>query len=856
MDAGSRVDLLQLAIKIEPMPPRFQLDVEKVTEAIQDLTPQDGRAIKGEYKRRTGWDLGWVITGQQGLRGDSPELPNNIGQPDRKRLLNLLRGTVVSVEPGTDGAPTEAGAAEVAQVTANRYRAEAAAIRKAIDKKQGDAAIELIRRPHAERQMLADHYQTQYGESLYNALARLPGRDAQRAAALWIDDTVTADRLALEGDLERQATADADARKYAALADAFPSVGQVVKQRQRAARSAVESRLEGVAAGDESGTAGGHAQGREHLAAVLAQPGAGDRTLAARMGATSDPVIAAIVDRGEPEQLAAHLARADMEATLKAADLAGGLRRLRAIARQAAIREIEHQPGALAPQADNVISVVTDGYYQRFAEEFDKVDTKRPLAKVLTSLGGAVERERNQALLAGKGAMAPWQEMDFALRARPRDMETARAILGRLTRQEVDELKIEYNHNTAGNRSLEADLLGNEEERQVERFKDRDEARAAEMEKTVLLQGGVFSSDATDEVSRLDEERKWTFGRYLALERAVMENKGTFAEVRDWVGNLEHDLVERAHTAAADASSAMARALTDSPPDLAAARVALGQLQQAVQRLDRNVGIYKEATKAAFEEFVDLAVLVVSTAVTLGQGSAIMLALRSTVATIGTKLVLKGSSYTADEFLMDLRSGLGAAAGGKLVEGVLNPVAKQIAAYADKVKLSQSFAGRVAEKLGTAATWEAEQIVSTGATNLATGQDLGTGLGLEGQTNALIQHGVTTAGKELLGGGRRPRARRRRGDDRGKSAGRGDDRREGGRGDDGSEGPRRGSGRNPTSDRVGRADSIDDHRCRGPGCCGRIAGDRHKGGQPAQRGGPRFDAAARAGRQADGAPWS
>src|SRR6188472_2566938 len=70
VDAGSRVDLLQLAIKIEPMPPRFQLDVEKVTEAIQDLTPQDGRAIKGEYKRRTGWDLGWVITGQQGLRGD------------------------------------------------------------------------------------------------------------------------------------------------------------------------------------------------------------------------------------------------------------------------------------------------------------------------------------------------------------------------------------------------------------------------------------------------------------------------------------------------------------------------------------------------------------------------------------------------------------------------------------------------------------------------------------------------------------------------------------------------------------------------------------------------------------------
>jgi hypothetical protein len=756
VDTGSRVDLLQLAIKIKPFPLGFAIGLDKVAEALIDLAPQDGRAIKAEYKRRTGWDLEWVITAQQGLGEDSQELPNNLGQADRKRLLNLLGGTVASVAPGAEGAPSEAAARDVAETTANRLRAEAAAVRKAIEKKQGEAAIELIRRPHAERQALADHYQTQYGESLYNALGRLSGRDAQRAHALWIDDTVTADRLALEGDLERQASADAEARKFAELADAFPAVGQVYKQRQRAARAAVESRLEGVAAGDQPGTTGGPAQGREHLAAVLAQPGTSDQTLATRLGAASDPVVAAIVDRGEPEQLAARLARADVEGTLKAADLAGGLQHLRALARRAAIREIEHQPAALAPQADNVISILTDGYYRRFADEFDKVDTKRPLAKVLASVGGAVERERNQALLAGKGALPAWQEMDLALRSRPRDMAAVRGILGRLDHQEVQALAEEYRLNTAGHRSMEADLMGTGAERQVAHLLDEDEARAADMEKSVLLQGGVFSSDATDEVTRLDEERKWTFGRYLALERAVMENRGTFAEVRDWVGNLEHELVERAHGAAADASAAMARALTDSPPDVAAARVALVQLQQAVERLDRNVGIYKEATKAAFEEFVDLAVLVVTTAVTLGQGSAIVLALRSTVATIGTKLVLKGSAYSVDEFLMDLRSGLGAAAGGKLVEGVLNPVAKQIAAYADKVKLSSSFAGRVAERLGPAAAWEAEHLITTGTSNLATGQDLGSGMGLEGQANALVQHGVTTAGKEMIGSRRRP----------------------------------------------------------------------------------------------------
>ena len=299
VDVGSRVDLLQLAVKFEPLPPRFQIAVEQVAEALLDLTPQDGRAIKADYKRRTGWDLGWVITAQQGLRDDSSVLPNNVGRPDRTRLLNLLGGTAASIAPGTDGAQGEAGAREVAETTANRYRAEAAVIRKAIEKRQGAAAIELIRRPSSERQALADHYQGQYGESLYNALQRLPGRDAQRAAALWVDDTITADRLALEGDLERQASADAEARKYAELAAAFPSVGHVVQQRQRAARAAVESRLAGVAEGDQAGTAVGPAEGREHLAAVLGQPGAGDRTLATRLGTTSDPVIAAIVDQGD-----------------------------------------------------------------------------------------------------------------------------------------------------------------------------------------------------------------------------------------------------------------------------------------------------------------------------------------------------------------------------------------------------------------------------------------------------------------------------------------------------------------------------------------------------------------------------
>ena len=58
----------------------------------------------------------------------------------------------------------------------------------------------------------------------------------------------------------------------------------------------------------------------------------------------------------------------------------------------------------------------------------------------------------------------------------------------------------------------------------------------------------------------------------------------------------------------------MARALTDSPPDLAVARAeSRGAAVGDRQALERNLAAYKEATKAAFDEFVDLAVLAVTT---------------------------------------------------------------------------------------------------------------------------------------------------------------------------------------------------------------------------------------------------
>jgi len=483
---------------------------------------------------------------------------------------------------------------------------------------------------------------------------------------------------------------------------------------------------------------------------VLQGPAAAGGTLGAQVGAIDDPVAKAIVEQGEPEELAARMARADGEGSLKAGELEKALRQLKNLARSAAIRQIQHDQ-SLAPQAEHVIAATVADYYQRFQRRFDAVDTKRPLDKAL-SLGDDEDEERNRDLVQYAGSIPPWRELDLALRQHPRDMDRVRTVLNGRDQTDIAAIAAQYHEQTIGKRSLETDLLGTPEQQMIARYKDKDKANAEIMEGRVLLGGGVFRSDSTDEATRLDEERRWTFGRFYALERAVIQNRGTFAELRDWVGNIEKGLVDRADQDATDASSAIANALLAVPPDLATARAALAELRRATRRLEHNLDIYKEATKAAFNEFVDFAVLAVTTIVTLGEGSAIILAIRATAATIGTKLVLKGDDYSVDEFLMDLRSGVGAAVGGKIAEGVLRPIAGRVAAYATESGLSRTFAGKVLAQVGKAAEWEASNATNTAAVNLATGQELTTGLGASGQAKNLALHGITTAVKAGRGG--------------------------------------------------------------------------------------------------------
>ena len=133
---------------------------------------------------------------------------------------------------------------------------------------------------------------------------------------------------------------------------------------------------------------------------------------------------------------------------------------------------------------------------------------------------------------------------------------------------------------------------------------------------------------------------------------------------------------------------------------------------------------YKESTKKAFSVFVELAVLVVSTAGTLGQGGFIVMALRSTAAKIGTNLALRAEDYTADEFLSHLRGGIAEMAGGAVVSKLYKPLAASWADRALKSGLDKTLAGRVAAKVGPIANWEAEEQIESIVGGLVEGKGI------------------------------------------------------------------------------------------------------------------------------------
>ena len=134
----------------------------------------------------------------------------------------------------TEGAKADE-ARQAAAVAANRYRAEAAQARSALDDGKSEAVIALIRRPTAERNALAQEYQRQFGTPMFYAIT-VELKDpvaVQRATAIWMGDNVLADRIALQGDLANQQKVESAAREVEESL-----VGQAREPRGRRAREA------------------------------------------------------------------------------------------------------------------------------------------------------------------------------------------------------------------------------------------------------------------------------------------------------------------------------------------------------------------------------------------------------------------------------------------------------------------------------------------------------------------------------------------------------------------------------------------------------------------------------------------
>jgi hypothetical protein len=768
VDPRYRAQRLREAISFVAFPkPGFKIDVAPAREALTGLTPDDGRRIKEEYRRQEGKELAHIIAGVVDVNG--VELGNNLGRADRVELGNLLRGTVAA--SGGSSTPGEA-----TRVAASAWNAKAGALRAAIERRNADQAIELIPGSFPERKALDAAYLRLFGESAQAALMMRLGPDAPRAIATWFGQQTLADRAGLERATQEKQKADRETDKLEQATKLLGMGGEAVKERRRAASEKLEAKVRAVRGRDEGGA---------HLAAVLE---GGD--LASKVGIGRDPVVSAVAAGRIADEMGARLARDDRTKEVSTTQAEGVLRELRSLAEVAAEQQIAKDPDTLEARRDEISRTVVAEYFDGFRKAYDDAKPRRPLADLVSGTGGKDQEVvaimglstsqardllgstpdaiRNRALLDAKGSLPPWQEVYLALHREPRDMDRVRAILEPLTRTGVTSLARDYMMHTAG-RSLERDLVGTDLEQKAAAL-FAPEARETQMEGRALLRGGQWDREAAmealpnglDESAReaalLADEGRWLSGRIAQLERRVMENRGTFALARDWAGNEEHELLEIARTDATDARSALENALLGGQSTgglrLADARTQVRELRRIQYRLEHATTVYKASTQKAFDEFVDLAVNVTSFAAGLFPGGILISMLRTTAATVGTKLLLKGNDYSAAEFIGDIESGLASSVGdlAKLpVKDLSVWTANKLAPLVTKLGVPARFSGAVRRELGALAIRQAEHTVSTAAQNAVQGKSLGEGQGLEDRVIGEVKHQVGEAAKAGLG---------------------------------------------------------------------------------------------------------
>ncbi|MDQ1374685.1 MAG: hypothetical protein QOJ09_2023, partial [Actinomycetota bacterium] len=755
------VDDLQLAMRMTVEGGGFvytKVDVEAVASALTGLTAAEAAAVRALYEKRTELNLIDVLRGHGGLAawGLSPE--------QRARLLALAQGTSAALDTAAMQQGPLAAATAVIGYAAEAMTAEARGV-EADAIVVHDALQELEKRKMAE--MFVGKAQATEGkgwETLLQTLSKAPDHNGRvavvyeerydtnlltkfhevfsgvgldRVLAVYRGDRAAAASAAVLQSLDKAEGMRAGLENPMAKVASMTSPGgkedyEAAARRQREVEGAIEANMAEL---------------------VQADPAAAKRLLARKdvaekMQAWVRPettaVVAELVESDDVAVAAARLVRSEREHTITGADIEQSLMSLRQLAfnevhtwfvttashlrASLSDAQLEAAVKALARQRGEVFAGVLRKVFARFEKRFDSA-SERPLAKVLGSVGSEADRDRSRWLWVGGGQIgdevhtffgrtwtvsADVRTVDLAIRSK--DIERIRQVLEPKGPKQMDDLTKRYKDEL--DRDLHADLLGPPELRAYAQAMSiwlKPAEREKADEQRALVKGVGFEPTTEDPLGLVREEASWTYNRLTVLHDRVMGNRGTFARLHDWVGNLEHDLVERALDDGTEAYNlALAATGIFGMANLAMAQQHLGTLRRARARLEHNLDVYKTATAEAFNAFVDFAVMAVVTIVTFGEGTAVAMAFRGIAGTIGTKLVLKGDDYSLTEFKNDLLGGAGGAMFGALGSKAFEVLGPRIAGLASEAGLV------LPRELATIAKKGAGFVVDTEASTLGT----------------------------------------------------------------------------------------------------------------------------------------
>lgn len=753
------VEDLREAVKLVRPVHLVAVNFDAAAAVLADLTPSQGKQVDDLWLRKVDHPLRPL------LAGDDNDFPNtNLRRDQFKALANLLRGTRADVSEGFM-APAKAWKNQ-AEAEEHRLVVQAAKLHDGL--RQGESGKEAAFAALAtlgggpDRIVLLEkvyiqHFQT---SAMIDLTSHLSGLDLQRAIALFTGDHAGAEAIAIDKNLEVKRRSQQDSQTLVGMARAIAQ--------ERKADAAIEEHLANLRA----------AGGSEAVKKALERK-SGERTIGAGLDALAHDdnasVRKALQENDDSRLAAARLARLQKQGKLTAGDLERELTDLRDAIRRQVIAELVQRTGSAPPDEQHRLLMVRLPAAFFELEAVFQSETHQSLRHVVSITGSdgprvagmgnielppGVEQERNLELLRGFGTFveedrtvfgmkvghisAAVKELDIAVREK--DIKRIRKALAGRTKTQVIKLADEYKSQTG--RELHADLLGSPEMEKVYRsvpWLDKE----AQAEKGELLEGDKFEpSDPweMDPKRLLVEEASWIYHRLDALYKRVIENRGLFAEARDWVGNLERTLVDDARHDADAAWSALFN-----HQRVSSMRVQLAILKRCQARLEHNVDRYKEATREAFDTFVEIAVFAVTTALTLGEGGAAIMALRGIVGTVGTKLVLKGDDYSLAEFRNDVLGGAAGALGGHAATKAFEELMPSLTAAAAK-EAGMTVPGHIASFAKESSKFYANQLASTNATALATGQSGGL-VGFSELAQGVVGHVAGGAYKATKRGG-------------------------------------------------------------------------------------------------------